>query len=124
MKSRPFRPKRQPLQKSKSEQQNRSMPSIVRGPISWCRPQLVQERPLSWCKGFWIRSSEAFRFRSSLSRPLRSRQQASSRNVWKVNLEKPCKRVMTQNSSNTWPVKSQMSQRAISEPWTPLPKRY
>ena len=47
----------------------------------------------------------------------------SSRSVWKVNLEKPCKRAMTQSSSNTWPVKSQMSPPAISEPWTLLPKR-
>ena len=28
-----------------------------------------------------------------------------------------------QSSSNTWPVKSQMSPPAISEPWTLLPKR-
>ena len=38
-------------------------------------------------------------------------------------LGKPCKRAMTQSSSNTWPVKSQMSPPAISEPWTLLPKR-
>ena len=38
-------------------------------------------------------------------------------------LGKPCKRAMIQSSSNTWPVKSQMSPPAISEPWTLLPKR-
>ena len=54
--------------------------------------------------------------------PLRSRQQESSRSVWKVNLGKPCKRVMIQSSSNTWPVKSQMSPPAISKPWTLYPK--
>ena len=43
-KSRPSRSKRQLLPKSKSGRQNRSMPSIVRGPISWCRPLLDQEK--------------------------------------------------------------------------------
>ncbi len=122
-KSRPFRCKRWSLyQRVKAEQKNRSMPSIVRGPISWHQPQLVQE-DLVMVQVILDQIQRGISIRVFDSRPYghaRSRWAQGAFGKW--TWEKPCKRAMIQSSQHLV-VKCRCRHQRYRETMDSLPKR-